>query len=627
MNYLLQIIMSVACLSLLAGCKVEPSPRNAARPFSVQPTERGMIIYVAENGSDAGRGDEKEPLATITAALERATPGSVIRLGPGVWREKLVIRHRATADAPLVIEGSRGEDGSWLSVIDGSMAIERSQWKARPEIGPGVYSAPFAGVHSILCDGKNVARLHSEAGAPENKGSGGTGRAYTAAEVLQWPDSKTVRYQNADIPIWETIGGVFNTTEAPGEVLVRLAGEESPAKHAMAIGCEGAVVTLEGAQHVVLKGLMIQGGDFGVKLGGRETIGNAIEECRIRTGRRRILLDAGAKDTRIVGNLIEFAFIGHSTGAWATAEPNEDSSRKAFVYTFFKYWASPVSTSDDNAIRLNNGSSNTFIKGNRLVGGLIGVALHGGRDVQVIGNRIEHFSSVGTAVRKGSTNIVFDGNLFYDTGINFRMHEQHLDEPPRKVWFIRNVSMQPKGIGTHIFNHFQPRGEIADYPEHEVVFAHNTFLGGTRVMAVPHGMSRWKGLPGFSFVNNRIVDCRMVVQASEAFCNDPSKLGGFDYNQVAGTRFSRFDVPPSWLGRHCIVSPDADGWQWSVEGIIPPAEDPGRESGIDISQSYYLGNREYPPVPGFSHGYFAGKAPDLGAPAPLSFYANDDVSR
>ncbi|HWL54037.1 MAG TPA: hypothetical protein VNQ90_16465 [Chthoniobacteraceae bacterium] len=614
----LLLLMMVA---ILTACRPQTP---AQRPYQATPTGEGALLYVSPNGSDRGTGSEQEPLATLEEALKRATPGSVVRLLPGLWHTRVEIHQQASRETPLTIEGARGPDGSWLSILDGSTAVTPSDWKARPDLGPHVYSLPVREVGAMLVDGKSVAHLHKEAGSQK----GETERPYRAAEVLQWPEGHTIRWRDFDIPFWNTIGGVYTEAVTPQETVLRLAGGRNPAEHDVALGSSGPVVRMTGS-FLTLKDVAIQGGEYGVEITGENAVGNTVEGCFIRHGRRRVLVGEGAQETRVAGNRIENSFIGHLTGAWgesnlegghrlAEAE-HAEAGKKGFVYYYFKYWASGTSISDDVSIQTAKGSRDTVVINNRLKGGLVGIGIYDGSSrVKVIGNEIRHFSSVGTVVRNGVDTILYDGNFFYDCNLNLRLHQMNMAEAPREICYVRNVSMQPEGMGTHIFHHFlapEHSGYARDYPVHKILFAHNTFLGGAKVMSVPTEAAEGKGFPGYTFVNNRFIGCEAVFWARESFINRSGMLGGFDYNQIAGGVVNRHGRPV-WQGEHCLESPTIpEGWAWNETDVTQPRDDAGRHAGIDLSRPYQIGDHRYPAVPTFEPGYFTGPKPDLGAPS------------
>ena len=62
-------------------------------------------LYVDPRGSDTDDGSAAAPLRTIQAALDKATPGTVINLAPGVYREKLATVRDGAPGAPITIKG------------------------------------------------------------------------------------------------------------------------------------------------------------------------------------------------------------------------------------------------------------------------------------------------------------------------------------------------------------------------------------------------------------------------------------------------------------------------------------------------------------------------------------------
>jgi hypothetical protein len=80
-------------------------------------------LHVSPAGNDSGEGSQAAPLRTIQAALERATPGSVINLAPGDYREQPVTRWDGTPDAPITIRGpEEGTDpsGRYVATLYGT---------------------------------------------------------------------------------------------------------------------------------------------------------------------------------------------------------------------------------------------------------------------------------------------------------------------------------------------------------------------------------------------------------------------------------------------------------------------------------------------------------------------------
>ncbi|NJN18345.1 MAG: DUF1565 domain-containing protein [Oscillochloris sp.] len=66
---------------------------------------RPDTYYVATNGDDDNAGSRTAPFATLQHALDRAYPGDMIVLTPGVYYQDAVSRRAGTAAAPITISG------------------------------------------------------------------------------------------------------------------------------------------------------------------------------------------------------------------------------------------------------------------------------------------------------------------------------------------------------------------------------------------------------------------------------------------------------------------------------------------------------------------------------------------
>lgn len=609
-----------------AGCA--PVVRVPTVIYTGEPKPGGVLLYVAQEGDDTASGDADHPLATVGAALRLAKPGSVIRLTPGVYRERIEINFHAKEEAPLVIEGARSADGQWLARLDGSTRLDPARWQPRPEIGPGVYAYPVRDPHLMLVNGKSVPRLHWQANhlGRSDKHSNGGHVLYAAEEILASREDRREiqRYHEEAIPFWETVGGVYSPSRDLKEVYLRLAGGGDPRKMETAAAPQGAVVALKGARHVVLRDLAIGGGEYGVEITGEGTAFNRVEQCYVTHGRRRIKIGAGAMQTVIRENHVENGFVGQLTGAWGTGPtdgPAEKmtAARKCFIYIYFKYWASAVSISDDVSIVVEKGSVGTTIEKNQLEGGLIGIGLYGGDKVRVANNTVRHFSSVGTVVRDGGDVAVYDGNLFEDCNINIRLHK--LDEPgqQRRIALLRNVSIQRPGVSSHIYCHAGPFSEAS--PVHEVIIAQNTFVGGSKGFIPPPPVGEARQLSRFQFVNNRFIGCETVIHAKMPYFQNRETFGHFDYNQIIGGRIGVHGVPV-WYGAHNIDDTQATGWKVDGERVKLPTPDRGRHAGLDLSKPYELDGKRYPSLGKLMPGYVGDPAPDLGAPWWPPFHHN-----
>jgi hypothetical protein len=79
-----------------------PQPRQAA---PAAPPTYTQVLHVDPAGTDAGDGSAAAPMRTIQAALDKAEPGTLITLAPGVYREELTTVRDGAPGAPITIKG------------------------------------------------------------------------------------------------------------------------------------------------------------------------------------------------------------------------------------------------------------------------------------------------------------------------------------------------------------------------------------------------------------------------------------------------------------------------------------------------------------------------------------------
>jgi hypothetical protein len=123
------VVLGVGVLAVLA---VQAIPRPAEVPAAAptatpappsSPPVATAALYVDPRGSDTDDGTAAAPLATIQAALDKATPGTVINLAPGVYRERLATVRDGAPGAPITIKGPEsGKDraGRYRAVVYGT---------------------------------------------------------------------------------------------------------------------------------------------------------------------------------------------------------------------------------------------------------------------------------------------------------------------------------------------------------------------------------------------------------------------------------------------------------------------------------------------------------------------------
>lgn len=117
----------------------EPEKPKGPAPITVSEKPQWIVNTMHPLADDAGPGTSAAPFKTIMAALAHATPGTHIRVMPGVYREQVTIQTSGTREAPIRLEGLRDAEGH-MPIISGNDLFPANAWQA-VEAWPGVYRA------------------------------------------------------------------------------------------------------------------------------------------------------------------------------------------------------------------------------------------------------------------------------------------------------------------------------------------------------------------------------------------------------------------------------------------------------------------------------------------------------
>lgn len=163
--------------------EVTAAPNDRQGPAAIEVTPGPDLVVNSQDAraSDDNDGSAAHPLRTISAAIQRAEPGTVIHVYPGIYRENVVVDVDGTVDAPITIEGIRGASRA-LPVITGNDPVPAGSWREVEGLS-GVWEADaFSDLSgSLSVDGEPM----TERGAPWDLEPGeysvsGAGDAYTA---------------------------------------------------------------------------------------------------------------------------------------------------------------------------------------------------------------------------------------------------------------------------------------------------------------------------------------------------------------------------------------------------------------------------------------------------------------
>ena len=574
-----------------------------------------VVRYVAADGSDQAAGDAEAPFRTIAKALSVAQPGDTIHIRAGIHTEHVRAKVSGTADQPIVIEGERGQDGQWLTVIDTSVPID-IKWVPAPEVGNGAYKARYPGFepHQMLVDGRFIPRIWDDHMAD---GLGFKKLAYPPDQI-----ELTTGWKGR-VKFWDTVGAMFGFKD--GWVYLRFRNREDPNTQDLRAAPAGGGLHMEECRHLIVRDLMVRGGEHCVMITGKRASQNVVERCRLLNGSKRLSIENGASHNIVRDNEMTIEFYAQTcrTGAWECRGRGKDMpyeyALKEHFYNQYKHFLGPNSTSDYGVCIRRAGPGNE-ISNNLIHRGGQGIQVSGTPDATVHHNTVYAFSSIGLICTMRETrNVRFYDNLVYDCNINLRIH--HVNAPrqtaPRSLYVYRNRFYEKPDVGVHVFFHYYAKNDRPDYLHPDIYLYHNTFVGG-RAGLYPSGYADdCGGLPKCVVVNN-VFSTTVGIFAPITFIAQKGAFATVDYNWFGG-RFKTRDAGHNftkapWYGRRNAFVRDAKMWDESrLPDFVLPAKSAARSAGLDLSKPCRLNGRSYKALPGMIPGYFSGKAPHLGA--------------
>jgi len=556
-------------------------------------------IHVSPKGSEQPEGTAAEPYGSIELALRQAKPGDTVRVGAGIYVGRVIVPASGEEGKPIVIQGERDDQGKWLSIIDSSVPLD-VKWVAAPEIGEGVYKTPFPGYEpmQMLVDGKFIPRVWKDHMAD---GSGFKAMALPPDHVTK----DGLRY-------WDVMGAMMGNRD--GWTYIRFRDRDDPNRKSLRAAPAGGGVHIEDRQYVILRNLMVRGGENCVQITGNKAAHNVIENCRLLNGAKRVYMSNGASQNLVRKNEMTIDFYADTckTGAWGydargEAVPYEFILKRDF-YRLYKMFFGPNSTSDYGVRMFRVGPGNEVCH-NLVHRGGQGISLYDGQDVRIHHNTVYGFSSIGiiTTLNRVRNAQVYE-NTVYDCNINMRIH--HCNEPsqpfPRSLYVYHNRFWNHPRVGTHIYFHYMPKHVIPEGKHARIYIYQNTFAGGTRGLSVSGWAENLGALPETVAVNN-ILSTGVAMWANRTFIAKEDAWGVFDYNWCGGgfkTSHPGHDYrKAAWYGEHNIFK--KGGKLWDAEEMPdfkPPLDEDVLTSGLDLSKPQEIRGRKFGPLPGVELG-------------------------
>ena len=117
----------------------EPSQPKGPAPIELTRKPTIVVDQSHPKADDGNEGTADVPLKTIQAALDKAKPGDVIQVMPGVYRESVEVKRGGAREKPIVIEGVRDGEGH-MPVITGNDPFPKDAWRPVTDV-PGIYRA------------------------------------------------------------------------------------------------------------------------------------------------------------------------------------------------------------------------------------------------------------------------------------------------------------------------------------------------------------------------------------------------------------------------------------------------------------------------------------------------------
>ena len=583
------IVLSALCLS----CCTRPG--------------HAAVYHVSHDGAAGNPGTQEQPLLTIAAALELAGPGDTIRIGPGHWAETVAPTLSGEPDAPIVLEGERGPDGEWLTILD--IGVPVSGWEPAPEVGAGVFKTSALGFapYSMTLDGKQVLRIFDRIMADER------GFAMLALPTDAPPVDPYSGYVEEQ-GFWDGVEVAYGVRD--DVTYLRFREGRDPSDADLRAAPAGGGIMLDGVARWTIRDMRFSNAQDCIVIQGENAQHNIVERCFLSNGHNRVVITGGAAHNVVRDNEMTLNYYGYDDpGAWGAAEKSMHTSIRCHVYRTFKTIQGPGSA-DDHGVLLRRTGPGNEVYGNHIYAGLIGVSVGQSPDTRVYRNVIHGMSSIGILTSedagRGPVDLQVYENLVYDCNINFRLHHYNNSLPgERREFHYRNLSWQPPGLGSHIYVHLTSKEMPEGRAHPELYLYHNSYIGGLRGFSPSGWATDADGLKGIWLLNN-IFSASMSLAGSMVFMGDAAMMGPVDHNLAVG---AINHGGAEWIGPNNVVIEEPEAI-WPLDAMPDyelAADSPARGIGLDLSRQFEVMGRAHEALPGMEPGYFSGDAPDAGA--------------
>lgn len=575
--------------------------------------------YVAITGSDSNNGSSASPFKTIQKAADTVQPGDQVIVKSGIHYGGVTMKTSGLPGKPIVFQSEQGgAQSQWNTVIDASIPNALT-WQAAPEVGAGVYKTTSVNSQPtcVTLDGdKNIFIIHSSCVAWP---AGGWDWMSSApdAERQTWyvggfPTGVPMKFWDAAVAMAAFKDGIN---------YIRFGNLDDPNKKNIRYSSTFAAITID-KSFIVVKGFKIRGSHTGIYMKGASCNNNIVEDNFVVCSKQQIYLLQGPAKNVIRNNKMTFNKLGtYSMGAWNGYSTDYLYRVRDVLYQFGKQDVCADNRSDQmTGVQLQNTGDSNDVSGNEIFELGIAVYISNSPNVLVRGNMVRNTVSSSIVVDHAANVQIFD-NKIQDTHQQIRIFSIEQPNLFKGLYIYRNCFWNPRDLECSIYiNGYTIGSRPQDFVE--LYFYHNSFSGSSGSIVggtfVDSSSGKMYALNKTLFVNN-IFSSPIAMDdyaPGDEYYNDPSMMGGFDYNWIGDGGWGGQPVP-AWNGIHDVIMPGRP--MWDDQTAAPDFHLSGAmgasaiDKGIDVSKSFTIAGKTYPALPGMKPGYFAGNAPDMGA--------------
>ncbi|MFB3882930.1 MAG: NosD domain-containing protein [Armatimonadota bacterium] len=574
----------------------------------------GRTIYVSPAGRSGAPGSREAPLGSVQEALDVAVAGDTVHLLPGAYRERVQFRRSGEYLRPVTLEGEPG------AILDGSEPV-MLRWEPRPDIGPGVYAAhtPFwpsdgeapwsYGLYvpgapffpfTITADGKIVTALEEWRVDPERQ------------EDPKWQWPRIFRdgigpYRPDTDSGWEGVKALVMYRRKQQELLIRFQDGRDPNQTAITVSPMDPVITIQGTDRCVVRGVTIRNGAKGVYI--ENSLGSVVERCTIGPADFGVMLRRGADRCTVRFNEIFMdPFAGASPrqkGAWDNwlAVKVGGFSDRDGILMLSSRGGHQI---HDNYIHDHWDGIEDWITGAWREGEPDSDETGCDHNLNIHHNRLSNISDDGLEPNGEEVNCEWHDNIVEGCICGFRIKEPRLGP----MYAYRNVFLNNR-------QDYRNNGEVPQRGGRVYVY-HNT---STADSAIVNNHQYQIGTPNYHYYNN-LFWCRRPQWLTPDSTTPPNWTADYNVYVCRGDACDpgwsemytdweqgraeiakrRQDVHSRWLERGLPGFAD-----FAHKDVSLTSDSPARGQGTDLSRLFDK------PLPGCPPGYFQGGAPDAGA--------------